>query len=305
MPVPGEQYERIANFHGWLIPQRVVLSFISFGSVFVFIGTILLAIGGPLTIPGAVLLALGLLLVFISLALCLHSCFVYRLRDQETQTSDGVSIALQQKADPDFIPTYAVIDKKPPPSPSSLKNGRNVSSFPKKHVTMAASPDYHSRDRTYPMEYHTIKPDPPPYRYPNQQYNIQNGYANYDYPKTMNTGYNLQPSQPTPYSTLTQKDRIVHQPMKSTAQGQRSTGVKSSYNEDYDNTFDTTPMMSYSSHGSSGQTWRNMSRDDDIPEPQPLVYPSERRPMTFQQTSSSKMSIYDNVQFGLDKIGDE
>lgn len=32
-------------------------------------------------------------------------------------------------------------------------------------------------------------------------------------------------------------------------------------------------------------------------EPQPLVHPSERRPMTFDQIRSSKISIYDNVQY--------
>jgi hypothetical protein len=165
---------------------------------------------------------------------------------------------------------------------------------------MVTNPDYRAKDRTIPMEYHVIKPSPPPYGYPSLQYNTQNGYANYDYPKSTQTGYPLQSSQPTPYSTLTQND----QPIKS-YQGQMSTGFNAPYNEDYDNTYDTTPMVSYVSHGSSGQTWRSMSRDDNIPEPQPLVYPSERRPMTFQQTSSSKMSIYDNVQFGLDKIGNE
>ena len=213
---------------------------------------------------------------------------------------DGSFVSLQHKFEPDFIPTYAVIDKKPPPSPSSLKNGRTSGTFPKKHVTMVTNPDYRAKDRTIPMEYHVIKPSPPPYGYPSLQYNTQNGYANYDYPKSTQTGYPLQPSQPTPYSTLTQND----QPIKS-YQGQMSTGFNVPYNEDYDNTYDTTPMVSYVSHGSSGQTWRSMSRDDNIPEPQPLVYPSERRPMTFQQTSSSKMSIYDNVQFGLDKIGNE
>lgn len=38
---------------------------------------------------------------------------------------------------------------------------------------------------------------------------------------------------------------------------------------------------------------------DDLPDLQPLVYPSARRPMTFEQVSSSKMSVYDNVLAGL------
>lgn len=300
MRIPGEEYERICSFHGWLIPPKVVLAFISFGSLFVFLGTVFLAVGSPLTIPGGILLAIGLILVLVSIALCLHSCFVVRLRDQETQTFDGIHVIAPEKVDqPDFIPTYAVIDKKPPPSPSSLKNGRSGSSYPKKYVTLNTRPEYQtSRDRTIPMEYYTSnKPAPPPYGYPNPKYPAQNGYANYDYPKSTHGGGPLQPLQPTPYSTLTQRDHMTNQPIRSGPQVQRS------FSEDYDNTFDTTPMMSYSSHGSSGQTWRSMN--DDIPEPQPLVYPSERRPMTFQQQSSSKMSIYDNVQFGLDKIGNE
>lgn len=198
-----------------------------------------------------------------------------------------------------------MIDKKPPPSPSSLKNGRNT--YPKKFVTLQTRPEYQTRDRNVAMDYGTSKPPPPPYGQPNPQYPVQmNGYANYDYPKSMQSGFPLHPSQPTPYSTLTQRDQVVRQPVKTGSQFQRSTNYKTQFSEDYDNTLDTTPMMSFSSHGSSGQSsWRNMSRDDDIPEPQPLVYPSERRPMTFQQNSSSKMSIYDNVQFGLDKAGDE
>ncbi|XP_060552145.1 uncharacterized protein DDB_G0283357-like [Ruditapes philippinarum] len=35
---------------------------------------------------------------------------------------------------------------------------------------------------------------------------------------------------------------------------------------------------------------------DDLPPPQPLTQPSQRRPMTFEQISSSKVSLYDNMQ---------
>lgn len=219
-------------------------------------------------------------------------------------------LQIQDKVDhSDFIPTYAVIDKKPPPSPSSLKNGRNT--YPKKFVTLQTRPDYQTRDRHTPVDYTTSKHHPPPYGHPNPQYPIQmNGYANYDYPKSVQSGFPLHPSQPTPYSTLTGRDQMMRQPTKTGSNFRQPTNYKTQMSEDYDNTLDTTPMMSFSSHGSSGQSsgqsyWRNMSREDDIPEPQPLVYPSERRPMTFQQTSSSKMSIYDNVQFGLDKAGEE
>ena len=36
-----------------------------------------------------------------------------------------------------------------------------------------------------------------------------------------------------------------------------------------------------------------------VPEPAPLQYPSEIRPINFEMQSSSKMSVYDNVLFPL------
>ncbi|XP_060074388.1 uncharacterized protein LOC132554105 [Ylistrum balloti] len=113
-------------------------------------------------------------------------------------------------------------------------------------------------------------------------------------------GYPLQPHQPTPYSTLTQKSVIP----VSVSHVQHGQVIKQGggYDEDYDNTAETAPMIGQS-HIQSNQSWRpsGPSRDDDVPEPQPLVYPSERRPMTFEQTSTSKMSIYDNM-YSLDKL---
>ncbi|XP_021357193.1 filaggrin-2-like isoform X2 [Mizuhopecten yessoensis] len=115
-------------------------------------------------------------------------------------------------------------------------------------------------------------------------------------------GYPLQPHQPTPYSTLTQKSAI---PVSvSHVQHGQVHKVAGGYDEDYDNTAETAPMIGHSQN-QSNQSWRpsGSSRDDDVPEPQPLVYPSERRPMTFEQTSTSKMSIYDNM-YALDKLGE-
>ncbi|XP_033748029.1 filaggrin-2-like [Pecten maximus] len=113
-------------------------------------------------------------------------------------------------------------------------------------------------------------------------------------------GYPLQPHQPTPYSTLTQKS-VTPVSMSHVQHGHvvKQTG---GYDEDYDNTAETAPMIGQSQN-QSNQSWRpsGLSRDDDVPEPQPLVYPSERRPMTFEQTSTSKMSIYDNM-YSLDKL---
>lgn len=116
-------------------------------------------------------------------------------------------------------------------------------------------------------------------------------------------GYPLQANQPTPYSTLTQKSAT---PVSvSHVQHGQVTKQTGGYDEDYDNTAETVPMIGHSQQQSS-QSWRpsGSSRDDvDVPEPQPLVYPSERRPMTFEQTSTSKMSIYDNM-YALDKLGE-
>jgi len=50
------------------------------------------------------------------------------------------------------------------------------------------------------------------------------------------------------------------------------------------------------SGGSPGQAWHPQPARDDIPPPaQPLVRPSQRRPMTFEQISNSKVSLYDNM----------
>lgn len=73
--------------------------------------------------------------------------------------------------------------------------------------------------------------------------------------------------------------------------------------DDYDNPAERTPMLSSvqtpSSAGGKGVSFsgRMKSEEVEIPEPAPLQHPSERRPITFQQQSSSKMSIYDNVLF--------
>ena len=82
------------------------------------------------------------------------------------------------------------------------------------------------------------------------------------------------------------------------------------FDDDYDNAVENSPMI-YSQFQDKSQPetqWRTgsfPSRAEELPEPHPLTYPSARRPMTFDQVSSSKMSIYDNVQFGLDKLEEE
>ncbi|GFO19804.1 hypothetical protein PoB_004630900 [Plakobranchus ocellatus] len=56
---------------------------------------------------------------------------------------------------------------------------------------------------------------------------------------------------------------------------------------------------------SSSSSRKGQEIDDLPPEPQPLVYPSARRPMTFEQVSSSKMSVYDNMVAGMKDIDEE
>ncbi|KAL8576058.1 hypothetical protein ACOMHN_001408 [Nucella lapillus] len=78
--------------------------------------------------------------------------------------------------------------------------------------------------------------------------------------------------------------------------------------DDYDNPAEGTPMMAQGTPTfattSSSASAKDVSfgggvrkAESEVPEPAPLQHPSERRPMTFEQQSSSKMSIYDNVLF--------
>lgn len=107
-------------------------------------------------------------------------------------------------------------------------------------------------------------------------------------------------SHPTPYSTLKQQNQR-QQPQQQQQHNniQQSNFGFNSYAEDmdYDNPVETMPLMA-----EKQQSVHFKTSNDDTFEPKPLVYPSARRPITFDQMSSSKMSIYDNVQFGLDSF---
>ncbi|KAK3084945.1 hypothetical protein FSP39_021831 [Pinctada imbricata] len=288
------------SFHEWLLPERVVVAIVSLGLVFVFVGIVLLLIGGALTGWGAAFFAIGLCLCLVCLILCLHSCFVFKISDQETQTDlhDLHVGHVGEKRDSDFIPTYAVIDKKPPPSPSSLKTHKvNGGTYPKKHVTMA--PDVQGQPNydkvVIPVQYQTTRSSPG-YGAQNSSFPPYGGQMHHDLQRANQT-FPMYSTQPTPYSTLTQKQSYPMQvyPVH-----------RSGFDDDYDNTVEHSPMINQYQSKSAQQTqWRTGSfqtRDEDLPEPQPLQYPSAKRPMTFEQVSSSKMSIYDNVQFGLDKL---
>ncbi|KAK3587356.1 hypothetical protein CHS0354_036526, partial [Potamilus streckersoni] len=73
--------------------------------------------------------------------------------------------------------------------------------------------------------------------------------------------------------------------------------------DDYDNVGGMMPTIQQPSyHPPAYQTFHAQWKDHAnpiLPPPQPLVYPSARRPMTFEQMSSSKVSIYDNVLMGF------
>jgi hypothetical protein len=222
------------------------------------------------------------------------------------------------KRDSDFIPTYAVIDKKPPPSPSSIRNGRvgGGTGTPKKFVTLSgdhtpqgSTVSYQERGNVVQYQphvthsptqegsnfkYSSFNGGQSPYEYQQQQqqhYQQQHRIAQQQYAFPINS------SQPTPYSTLSSRQ------LQSSSAIQVYPGFRPRYDEDYDNPGESTPIMNHQQRSTQWTT--NSSLADDTPEPTPLVHPSAKRPMTFDQVSSSKMSIYDNVQFGLNKLDEE
>lgn len=296
------------NFHQWLIPSRAVVVILALASVFVIVGIVLLVIGSTVsTVIGALLFTLGLLLVLSCFLLCLHACFVMYVKDQSTQTQDSdINTSSNSKRDSDQIPTYAFIDKKPPPSPSSIHNGRVA---PKKFVTIGGyasqnnAADLGSHNRTT-LEYGTAAHENNRFnsKYPTsnarqQQQQFQQGpqrvaQQSYAFP--------MKSSHPTPYSTLKQQNQR-QQPQQQQQHNdiQQSNFRFNPYAEDmdYDNPVETMPLMA-----EKQQSVHFKTSNDDTFEPKPLVYPSARRPITFDQMSSSKMSIYDNVQFGLDSF---
>uniref|UniRef100_A0A8W8LQH0 Uncharacterized protein n=1 Tax=Magallana gigas TaxID=29159 RepID=A0A8W8LQH0_MAGGI len=217
-----------------------------------------------------------------------------------------INTSSNSKRDSDQIPTYAFIDKKPPPSPSSIHNGRVA---PKKFVTIGGyasqnnAADLGSHNRTT-LEYGTAAHENNRFnsKYPTsnarqQQQQFQQGpqrVAQQSYAFPMNS------SHPTPYSTLKQQNQR-QQPQQQQQHNdiQQSNFRFNPYAEDmdYDNPVETMPLMA-----EKQQSVHFKTSNDDTFEPKPLVYPSARRPITFDQMSSSKMSIYDNVQFGLDSF---
>lgn len=293
------------NFHQWLIPSRAVVAILALASVSVFVGIVLLAIGSPaLTIGGAIVLGFGLLLILSCLLLCLHACFVLYVKDESTQTHDNdAATSSNSRRDSGSIPTYACIDRKPPPSPSSVHNGRTA---PKKFVTLGGyasqNTNWSTKDMTTPgkgtasRDNNRFHPIHSTYTARRQDYQqgppiVQRLFAS-------STDF----SQPTPYSTLKQQNQKPpishhHHHHQQNNIPKSKSGFRSCFEEkDYDNQTESVPLMI-----ENQQSVQCKTPFDETFEPTPLVYPSARRPITFDKISmsSSKTSIYDNVNCAI------
>nr|XP_019919247.2 uncharacterized protein LOC105319215 isoform X3 [Crassostrea gigas]XP_019919248.2 uncharacterized protein LOC105319215 isoform X3 [Crassostrea gigas] len=210
------------------------------------------------------------------------------------------------KRDSGSIPTYAYIDRKPPPSPSSVHNGRTA---PKKFVTLGGyvpqNTNFSAKDGTTPgngtatrdnNRFHCIYSTYNPRRQDCQQGPpiVQRLFA-----------FSTDFSQPTPYSTLKAQNEKPPIPKHHHQQQQQlnnipqsKSGFRSSFEERYyDNQIESMPLMI-----ENQQSLRSKTSFDETFEPTPLVYPSARRPITFDKISmsSSKTSIYDNVHCAID-----
>lgn len=233
------------------------------------------------------------------------------VKDQSTQTQDtDINTSPNSKRDSDQIPTYAFIDKKPPPSPSSVHNGRVA---PKKFVTIGG---YASQNADLGSSHDRLAAEYGTSAHENNRFNSKYSTSNARRQQQLQQGpqrvaqqsyaFPMNSSHPTPYSTLKQQNQrpaiaLQQQQMQQQQQNdiQQHHFRFNSYAEDmdYDNPAESTPLVV-----EKQQSVQFKPPNDDTFEPTPLVYPSARRPITFDQMTSSKMSIYDNVQFGLDTV---
>lgn len=212
------------------------------------------------------------------------------------------------KRDSGSIPTYACIDRKPPPSPSSVHNGRTA---PKKFVTLGGyasqNANFSAKDGTTPGN-GTAARDNNRFNCIYSTYNPRRQDYQQGPPIVQRLfAFSTDFSQPTPYSTLkpqNQKPPIpqhhhhYQQQQQQNNIPQSKSGFHSSFEErDYDNQIESMPLMI-----ENQQSLRSKTSFDETFEPTPLVYPSARRPITFDKISmsSSKTSIYDNVHCAID-----
>ncbi|XP_071116012.1 uncharacterized protein [Haliotis cracherodii] len=300
----------------WILPHKVLVAILSLSLILLLLGIILLAVG--ISSVGGVFVGLGGCGLMVLLLLCIHAYCCRYSQDVYTQTWMGGEVDVEE------IPSYAVIQK-----PSSLKrsdsgskrNGRTL----EKHVTL--SPDTELREGSGHVtiapsggspRMDTVHQIPIQHSSQSHMYSQQNSYAGqtpiykpsgpgYVPPMQHPLGPPFAPPSPTPQYP------IQVYPMRGTSS--TSSSIRYGFDDDYDNPAESTPMLSTHTGTSSSSSYHTQIRsssssqqssaihtkggaraeDIDIPEPQPLVYPSAKRPMTFEQTSSSKMSVYDNV----------
>lgn len=363
------------NSHKWLISEKTVVGIFSLGVILTFVGVVLVSVGhvstSALIAIGAVLLGVGLFLLALSLFLCCHAYCVWYVKDAETQTMTMVAADYVDASMTPTSPAYAVIDKRPPPN-GVLRDGTQVGSLSKKHVTISPRTrndvftEYYSgrmsdtsklSDRSKTESSSTGKP-------PSSASVQRTSSSTVDAkPQLASLAYLKDPYSQTPYSSLHQKPprapQTVQVPIH--VQTQNGYGYVSRYgdntkmapvrpyytertragstasstqfptrrhsDDDYDNAGDMAPMLAYQSYQHSPQSfqqsstysykqseqshpqapppqaqtqWKIVNQNYEEPPPaQPLVYPSARRPMTFEQLSSSKVSVYDNIHMGF------
>ena len=270
------------------------------------------------------------------------------------------------QVDASLTPAYATIDKKSPPN-GVLRDGTQVGSLSKKHVTISPrstndvfteyyagrqgdSSKLSDRSKTDSSSSAKTSPSAPVQRTSSSTVDTK--------PQLASLAYLKDPYAPTPYSSLQQKPPRYPQSVQVPIHVQTQNGygytvsrygenakmapvrpyytertraesnasstqlpVRRNSDDDYDNAGDMVPMLAYQGyqhspqsvqqsssyaykqteqHAPSTQHWRIVNPSYDEPPPvQPLVYPSARRPMTFEQLSSSKVSIYDNIHMGF------
>ncbi|XP_067649222.1 uncharacterized protein [Haliotis asinina] len=299
----------------WILPHKVLIAILSLSLILLILGIILLAVG--LSSVGGIFVGLGGCGLMVLLLLCIHAYCCRYAQDVYTQTWVGGESEVEE------IPNYAVIQK-----PSSLKrsesgskrNGRTL----EKHVTL--SPDTELKEGSSYMttapsggspRMDTVHQIPIQHSSQSHMYSQQNSFANQT-PIYKPSGPVYAPAMQHPlgpaYAPPSPNPQYPAQvyPMRGTSS--TSSSIRYGFDDDYDNPAETTPMLSTHA-GTSSSAYHSQIRssssshqssniqtgggvrivDNDIPEPQPLVYPSAKRPMTFEQTSSSKMSVYDNV----------
>ncbi|KAL5017117.1 hypothetical protein ScPMuIL_006706 [Solemya velum] len=302
---PGDKV-RLRSPQDWILPRKLVLGICLFGVVFTLIGVILLAVGGGALPWGSVMFGLGLCCLITCALLAIHAfCFVYS-RTGETQTSEKDFFP---GGGHEVIPTYAVIDKKSlqpatvigqPVAVVPAQDGQTSGGYAPRGASTLPHADRTGHDKSAPTggPQGTYQPRPPAY---GMHSSHPTAYSTL--PGTQTTGQPPMHSYKNPYQTQPAYQQSPPHINREQPHGQPPVPQHGFRNprEEYDNTGESAPMLNAYQPQAEQPPWRpaHAGIDQEPPEPQRLRYPSEKRPMTFEQTSSSKMSVYDNVQFAF------